>query len=157
MNVRVEINHINDEPPFVSTDESLFTFTEEPNGLPVSIVSPSATILDNDRLDDSHKVITQVCASIDNVFSGDELFFYLEFDNSSASYILNDTETEVCVNFSSCHNDFTNTSCFTTLLTGFMYDNIEDEPNLTPRNITLTVSQLLLSKIFQCYLTQSLK
>uniref|UniRef100_A0A1X7V4J9 Cadherin domain-containing protein n=1 Tax=Amphimedon queenslandica TaxID=400682 RepID=A0A1X7V4J9_AMPQE len=139
LNITVAINLINDEPPFVSTDQSLFTFTEEPNSLPVvpvSIVSPSATILDNDRLDDNHRVVSQVCASINNVFSGDELFFDLENDNSSANYILNETETEVCVNFSSCA--FANTSCFTTLLMGFMYDNIEDEPDLTPRNITLT-------------------
>ena len=110
------------------------------------IVSSSANILDNDRLNGSHKVVSQVCASINNVFSGDELFFDLENDNNSANFILNETETQVCVDFSSCHNDFTNTSCFTKLLGGFLYDNIEDEPDLTPRDITLTVSRILILK-----------
>lgn len=48
--------------------------------------------------------------------------------------------SKLCIDFSSCNNDFTDDSCFNDLLLGIEFNNTLDEPDLTDRTISLTVS-----------------
>ena len=48
--------------------------------------------------------------------------------------------SKLCIDFSSCDNDFTDDSCFNNLLLGIEFNNILDEPAVTDRTISLTVS-----------------
>ena len=48
--------------------------------------------------------------------------------------------SKLCIDFSSCDNDFTDDSCFNSLLLGIEFNNTLDEPDLTDRTISLTVS-----------------
>ena len=89
---------------------------------------------------DEHKVVTQVCASIDNYYRGDEIFFDLPNAENVSDLIFNISDSEVCVDFNSCNSNFSDTTCFSNLLRGFLYSNDEDEPNLTVRRIIITVS-----------------
>lgn len=139
---QISIQLLNDEPPVVVTNITSFTYTE--GGPPISILDTTATITDDDnRISDD--VVTQVCANITNPQLGDEL----SFDLNISTVLLSDGSV-LCVDLKPCKNDFIDDTCFNDVLQGIEYNNTKDEPNLTQRIITLTVSCIY---IYKCVLS----
>lgn len=104
-------------------------------GGPVAIVGGNGTIIDADQYVQDHKRVDTVCIAINQPLPGDQLVF------DGSLNLFNETNTSSCINFSGCDNSF-NSSCFNNLLMGVRFNNSEDEPNLSDRTITFTVSYL---------------
>ena len=126
------INTVNDEPPRVSTEQTLFYFTEDSQE-DVTIVGLNATLADSDDRQE-HRVVNRVCAVITNPSPGDVV-------NSSSVYAVHHTDNMVCVFFNSCSiiSD-ANQLCQRGILQNLTYINTEDEPVLDGRIISLTVT-----------------
>ncbi len=145
----IETYQVNDEPPFVDTNGTTFEYIEDSNF--TVIVGPFATIRDDDGTI-THQTVSHFCITIENSKPEDNLYlasdkqmyeivFEADFGSGEASG-LQDTEVykRLCVNVSSCNNDFTDSSCFYSFLSAVTFSVSEDEPNLDSRNISFTVS-----------------
>ena len=151
LQITVKTIQINDEPPFVDTNGTTFRYIENTNF--TTIVGAFATIIDNDdRLD--HQTVSHFCVTIDNPKLEDDVL-YLALDNeyeiipevdyeqgSGSSFI---DSVNLCVNVTSCNNDFTNISCFYSFLSAVQFSSLKDEPNLETRNVSFTVSYTIVN------------
>ena len=150
----IETHQVDDHSPMVDTNGTVFKYIE--GGGPVSVVGPHATIIDKDERPD-HKNVSYFCASIKYPKEEDELsYLYHDYllplkDDSNDSVLgsgsaeqdMSDDNSRVhhlCVNLTSCNNDFINTSCFYNLLSAVQFQSIADEPNLDNRTVSFTVS-----------------
>ena len=133
VNVTIKLQLINDEPPRVDADRATVIFFED--GKPVPITGPSATIQDSDNMPE-HQRVDHVCADFMEQHDGDEIFL-----NSSDISVSKTSNGSICIDVSSCNNDFSNQTCFNSILTSIIYNNTEDEPVVASRVILLTVSK----------------
>ena len=127
---------INDEPPVLQTNGTIFTFIEQ--GGPINIVGPYATITDRDLHKPEHDIVDTICISILHPLPGDQLLT----TNISSDSLFNITATSLCINVTSCDNNFDSSSCYRNYLKGVWFNNSEDEPNLQNRSIVFTVSSI---------------
>ena len=129
----INIEQLNDEPPRVDTNGADFNFIEEQG--PVEIVGSNATFTDEDYLI-IHQAVTHFCVEILYPQSGDEV----RAPSLNYSYIFEDTYTRLCINVTSCDNDFPDYMCLNHFLRAVMFNNSLDEPAVVDRSIEFTVS-----------------
>ena len=127
---------INDEPPVLQTNGTIFTFIEQ--GGPINIVGPYPTITDSDLHKPEHDIVDTICITIFHPLPGDQLLT----TNISSDSLFNITAASLCINVTSCDNNFVSSSCYRNYLKGVWFNNSEDEPNLQNRSIVFTVSSI---------------
>lgn len=133
-NVSIMLQFINDEPPRVYTNGTVIYFEE--HGEPVAVTGSAATIRDSDNIPD-HQRVDRVCVEFAEPYDGDSVVL----DSNNTESVSDTANGGICIDFSTCNNDFVSDTCFNSILTSIKYASTEDEPVVAERTIRLTVSK----------------
>lgn len=133
-NVSIMLQFINDEPPRVYTNGTVIYFEE--HGEPVAVTGSAATIRDSDNIPD-HQRVDRVCVEFAEPYDGDTVVL----DSNNTESVSDTANGGICIDFSTCNNDFVSDTCFNSILTSIKYASTEDEPVVAERTIRLTVSK----------------
>ena len=96
---------------------------------PINIVSPGATIVDQDNMPE-HQLIRVLRVTLDNPVLGEDVLIADNVSNPSTLMF-------------SC-NMSADRSCYDNFLRGVQYNNTNEEPTFTDRHVTIEVGCLLM-------------